>query len=235
MSEPKISFVMPTRNRIEWIGESLQSLLTQTIVHETEIIIVNDASDDGTKEFLDSWASKYPEVKIIHNEKPLGAGQSRNIGMNIARSPIIAVCDDDDINADERAALILKHFEMNPESELVTFPYQSVGYYNEPLEDYPGEPFDHEGFKSEGRVNFFSNPSCAFKKEAGIAVGGYEPETVDTEKNRKTDDIQFLTKWVKSGRKVDFQPGYMVCFHRVLPDSMMAKLRGWRPEWAEKK
>lgn len=233
MSEPRISFVLPTRNRIEWIGESLQSLLTQTIVHDTEIIVVNDASDDGTKEFLDDWASKFAEVKIIHNETQMGGGKSRNIGMEAARAPIIGVCDDDDVYVDERAKLILEHFELNPKSELVTFPYRSIGYYNEKLEDFPGEPFDHDTFLKDGRVNFFSNPSAAYKKEAAMAIGGYEPEFTG-ENLKQTDDIQFLTKWVKSGRKVDYQPGYLVCFHRVLPDSMMAKIRGWKPEWASK-
>lgn len=230
---PKISFVMPCYNANAWIGEAISSCLMQT-EKDTELIIVNDASTDGTKEFLDEWASKFPNVKIIHNEKNLGAGMSRNIGTEAASAPIIAITDGDDINADERAALILKHFELNPESELVTFPYLSIGYYNERLEEFPGEPFNHELFLEKGVSTYYCNPSAAVKKESLLAVGGFgQEEFTDTVK--KTDDQIFLEKWVKSGRKVDFQAGAYVTFHRNLPNSMMSKVRGWLPEWVEEK
>jgi len=225
---PKVSFVMPTRNRLEWIGESISSNLAQT-VEDIELVIVNDASDDGTKEFLDEWAAKFSRVKIIHNEQRMGGGRSRNIGMQAASSDIIATCDDDDLSCDTRAELIIKHFDLNPKSELVTFPYVSIGYCNEKLEEFDGEPFDHEGFLNGGNT-YFSNPSSAVRKSSALELGGYEPETDD-----ETDDIQFLRKWVKAGKKVDFQPGYFVNFHRVLPNSMMVKHRGWDPNWLKPK
>lgn len=230
MSEkPKLSWVLPTRNRLEWIGESLQSLLMQSIVHETEIIVVDDASDDGTKEFLDEWATQFPEVKIIHNEKQMGGGRSRNIGMEAAQAEIIGVCDDDDINVSERGELILEHFKEHPESELVTFPYQSIGYFNERIEDFEGKPFDYEAYANGGEV-YYSNPSSAHKKKAAQEVGGFEPENEGL-----TDDVQFLAKWVKAGKKVDYNPAGMVTLHRNLPQSMMVKHRGWSPDWVTAK
>lgn len=226
--KPQISFVMPTRNRLEWIGESLQSLLTQTNKN-IEIVVVNDASDDGTKEFLDSWASQFSIVKIIHNEKQMGGGLSRNIGMEAATAPIIGICDDDDINADQRAEVILKHFEMNPESEMVNFAYRSIGYFNETIEEFPGEPFDYEAYKSTNKFNYFCNPSAAIKTESLKAIGGYSKET-----DKVTDDAQMIKKWVESGRKIDFQPGLIPIFHRNLPKSMMVSHRGWKKEWVTK-
>lgn len=227
-TKPKLSWVLPTRNRIEWLGESLQSLLMQTIIKDSEIIVVNDASDDGTKEFLDEWASQYPEVKIIHNEKQMGGGRSRNIGMEAAQADIIGVCDDDDINLAERGELILDHFKENPESELVTFPYQSVGYFNERIEDFPGRYFDYDAYGKGGEV-YFSNPSSAYKKKSAQEIGGFEPEN-----EKATDDLQFLSKWIKAGKKVDFEPGDMVILHRNLPNSMMVQHRGWSPKWVSK-
>lgn len=234
MNTPKISFVLPVFNRIAWVGETLQSLLSQTIVKEIEIVVVDDGSTDGTREFLQEWTPQFPEITLILNQKNMGAGKSRNIGIQAAKAPIIGSVDSDDIYADEHATIILQHFEKNPDSEMVNFPYQRVGYLNEPLEDFPGEPFDHEAFLKNGTINFFCNPNCAFKKESALAVGGYEPENVEGQE-RKTDDVQFITKWVKAGKKIDFQPGFLMLGHRVLPDSMMAKLRGFEPEWAEKK
>lgn len=233
MSEPKISFVMPCFNSVAWIGESLQSLLSQTIIKECEIIVVDDGSTDGTKEFLDDWASQFPEVKIIHNETNLGAGKSRNIGMEAAKAPIIGVCDSDDVYANQRAELILRHFADNPECDLVNFPNIAIGYNNENLEEFPGAYFDHELFLKDGTITYFSNPTVAVKKEALVAIGGYGSEDTKSEK-KVTDDYLMVEKWVKSGRKIDFHPQHVVTYHRNLPNSMMSKMRGWQKEWAVK-
>lgn len=221
---PKVSFVMPVYNAVAWVGEAIQSVLMQT-EKDIELIVVDDCSTDGTKEFLDDWASQFPNVKIIHNETNLGAGLSRNIGTEAASAPIIAITDGDDLNADERAALILKHFELNPESELVTFPYLSIGYYNEKLEEFPGGPFEETGY--------YCNPSAAVKKESLQAVGGFGKEEF-TEDTHLTDDAIFIKKWLEAGKKIDYQGEAFVVFHRNLPNSMMTKLRGWKPEWATK-
>lgn len=230
---PLISFVIPTHNRIGWLPLCLQSLLTQT-VKDIEIIVVNDASTDGTEEFLDSWAIKDPRVKVIHNETNKGGGESRNIGCNAASSEIIGVCDDDDVYIETRAEMILDWFKKNPESELVNFPYVSVDYFDEPLEAFEGQPFDHEAFKQDGGVNYWCNPSAAYKKASAIEMGGYSKE-----KQGLTDDYQFLTNWVKAGKKVDFckvydeQPAFST-LHRILPNSMMSSIRGFKPEWVTK-
>lgn len=216
---------MPTKNREEWIGESLQSLLAQT-VEDIEIIIVNDGSTDGTKEFLDTWAAKQPRVRIVHNTTSIGAGPSRNLGAELAKAPIIAVCDDDDCYPVERAEAILKHFELNPTSELVNFPYVQVDYFGEVRERFDGQAFDHEAFFKHGTMNYFANPTVAYKKAAVLAIGGYPREN-----DKMTDDFQFVTNWLKAGKKIDFQPGYYMCLHRVLPNSMMVKFRGFDPKW----
>lgn len=231
-AKPRVSFVMPCYNAVAWVGEAIQSVLMQTI-KEIELIVVDDCSTDGTSEFLDDWAAKFPNVKVFHNENNMGAGWSRNFGTLQASAPIIAITDGDDLNADERAALILRHFELNPESELVTFPVMQIGYYNERMEENPGEPFDHERFLATGEVSYYSNPSSAAKKDSLIAMGGFGHEDVTSDK-RQSDDFIFLHNWVKSGRKVDYQAGAYTVFHRTLPNSMMAKIRGFRPEWGSK-
>lgn len=232
-SNPKISFVMPVYNCVAWIGESLQSLLTQTILKDIEIIVVDDGSTDGTKEFLEDWAIQFPEVKVIYNEKNMGAGKSRNIGMEAAKAPIIGICDGDDINVDKRAELIIKHFDLNPKSEMVNFPNRAIGYYNENIEDFSGEPFDHDLYLKEGKITYFSNPTVAVRKESLMEIGGYGSETF-TQEDHRTDDSLMVEKWVKAGKKIDFQPGYIVVFHRNLPNSMMTKIRGWQPGWVTK-
>lgn len=223
---PKISFVMPTHNRIEWVGEAIQSLIEQS-EPDIEIIVVNDASTDGTKEFLDNWAVKDPRVKLIHNETNLGGGKSRNIGMNAATSDVIAVCDDDDVVPSDRATATLRWFAEHPESELVNFPYVRIDYCGNILEPFPGAEFDEESFRKNGTVNYFCNPSSAHKKASALEIGGYP-----SEKEGMTDDVQFLYNWVQAGKKVGFDQRVYGVQHRVLPQSMMSKQRGFQAAWA---
>lgn len=231
---PKCSFVTPTHNRIEWLPICLQSLLSQT-EQDIEIIIVNDASTDGTKEFLDEWAVKDPRVKVIHNETSQKAGGSRNIGAAAATSDIIIPFDDDDVAINTKAEDVLKWFASHPESELVNFPYVSIDYFENVLEVFHGQPFDHEGFKKDGGVSYFCNPASAHKKKSADEIGGYP-----TEKEGITDDYQFLQNWIAAGKKVDFCGDNgkgelpLATMHRILPDSMMAKLRGFDPRWIRK-
>lgn len=222
---PKLSFVLPTHNRLEWVGEAIQSLLEQT-EKDIEIIIVNDASNDGTKEFLDNFALSDPRIRVIHNETSQGGGKSRNIGAAAAASEIIAQADDDDVYPNDRAEATLRWFSEHPESELVNFPYVRIGYFSEVLEPFWGGNFDHDAFKKDGSISYFCNPSCAYKKKSGEEVGGYGAETQGL-----TDDVQFVKKWVESGKKIDFDKRIFGVMHRVLKDSMMASQRGWKPEW----
>lgn len=228
MNKPKVSFVLPTYNRIEWIAEAIQSCLSQT-EKNIEVIVVDDGSTDGTWEFLNDWLKSVPNVKLYRNEENLGAGPSRHKGAELASGDIILVCDSDDVNVDIRAANALKWFEEHPESELVNFPYVSVGYNNEFLESYDGEKFNEDLYKKVGQVNYYCNPSVAMKKQSYFETEGYKKET-----EKMTDDRQFVDNWIKAGKKIDFCPGDALILHRVLPDSMCVKFRGFDPKWAVK-
>jgi glycosyltransferase involved in cell wall biosynthesis len=224
--KPKISFVVPTRNRLEWVGECLGSLFGQTI-REIEVICVDDGSDDGTATLLRWFASRDARLIVVTNAERLGGGLSRKKGNELARADIIAVCDDDDVYPDERADRILKFFAEAPKGLMMNAPYVQVGYFNEVKENFDGQPFDEDRFKADGSINYFSRPTAAYWREDALAVP-YKPETETI-----TDDYQFVTDWIATGRKIGFAPGEYLCMHRVLPKSMMAGHRGFDPAWVK--
>jgi glycosyltransferase involved in cell wall biosynthesis len=57
--EPLVSVVIPCYNHARFLGEAIESVLTQTYPH-VEIIVVNDGSTDNTAEV----AARYPEVRM---------------------------------------------------------------------------------------------------------------------------------------------------------------------------
>lgn len=227
MEKPLISYVLPTFNRVEWVAEAMASLLQQTI-KEVELIVVDDGSTDGSEELLNWFADKDKRVKLIFNAINQGAGRSRNIGNNLASADIIGVCDSDDVYPDCRTEETLKFFKEHANGPIMmTAPYVRVNYFGNSTEDFNGEPFDEKLFKETGGVSYFCHPNAAYMKKDILEIGGYKPET-----DKVTDDYQLVQDWIGAGKKIGLCKTNYLCGHRVLPNSIMAKQRGFKPEWA---
>lgn len=89
-----ISVVIPSRNRAHTLGRCIESVLDQTYP-ATEIIIVDDASTDNTKDTVDRYAEH--GVIYVRLPKSSGAQAARNFGVNMARFEWIAFQDSDDL------------------------------------------------------------------------------------------------------------------------------------------
>ena len=92
MNTPKISVVIPTKNRLEATSRSIKSVLEQSI-SPFEIIVIDDGSTDES-----SLKSKinFPEINLITNKVSLGGAVARNQGAEIAKGKYIAFLDSDD-------------------------------------------------------------------------------------------------------------------------------------------
>lgn len=90
---PLVSVVIPTYNRGDLLPRALRSVQAQSYTN-WELIVVDDASTDNTREIV---ASAPVEVVYVRLEPPnRGAGAARNAGIEAARGEIIAMLDSDD-------------------------------------------------------------------------------------------------------------------------------------------
>ena len=97
-----ISIIITTHGRSDKIEGAIKSALEQTY-ENIEVIVVDDNADDlSNREDTERIVGKYSEVKLIQNEKTLGGGKSRNVGINAARGKLISFLDDDDLYLPER-------------------------------------------------------------------------------------------------------------------------------------
>lgn len=94
VASPLVSVVIPAFNRADTIGDSLTSVLAQT-VSDIEVIVVDDGSTDGTVEALGALAD--PRLTVMVNTTNVGPAEARNIGARAARAPWIAFQDSDDV------------------------------------------------------------------------------------------------------------------------------------------
>lgn len=88
-----ISVIIPTFNRIGLLSEAINSVNSQ-LCQPLEIIVVDDASTDGTADWV---LSQHPKINLITITKNNGAAAARNIGIKAAKGDLIAFLDCDDI------------------------------------------------------------------------------------------------------------------------------------------
>src|SRR5215510_2389269 len=89
----KVSVIIPTHNRAEFLRSAITSVLNQTF-QDFEIVIIDDASKDHTREVITNFNDV--RIKVIHNRVSKGAAGSRNIGIINTNYEYIAFLDDDD-------------------------------------------------------------------------------------------------------------------------------------------
>ena len=91
-----VSIIMPYYKKKFYVEDSIKSILSQSY-QNFEIILINDEAGVQNNEFLKKIQDLDPRIKLIVNEKNLGAGESRNKAITYAKGDYIAFCDCDDL------------------------------------------------------------------------------------------------------------------------------------------
>lgn len=91
----KVSVIVPVYNGENYIRDCFNSILGQTL-KELEIIVINDGSTDQTREIIDEYKEKYPQIIQCITKENEGQGKARNIGINMAKGEFVTFVDSDD-------------------------------------------------------------------------------------------------------------------------------------------
>jgi glycosyltransferase involved in cell wall biosynthesis len=109
-----ISVLMPTYNQLEYLTESVNSVLNQTF-SDFEFIIIDDCSTDRTIEYLERCAKLDKRIRVLSNNINLGVSNSLNLGLSIATGKYIARMDADDISFINRFEYQINYLNAHPE------------------------------------------------------------------------------------------------------------------------
>lgn len=107
--ELMLSVVMPTHNVAPWVAEAIETVLGQE-VGGMELIVVDDHSDDRTREIVTSYAERDHRVALVE-AAGRGGGSARNQGVEHARGKYLIFCDGDDIVPDGAYAALVNSLE----------------------------------------------------------------------------------------------------------------------------
>ena len=93
-SQPFISVIIPVYNAEQYLTETIDSLINQTLAN-IEIICIDDGSTDGSLALLKKYAKRDKRIKVYH-QKNAGVATARNEGLRRASGKYIMWCDSDD-------------------------------------------------------------------------------------------------------------------------------------------
>ncbi|MER3445447.1 MAG: glycosyl transferase [Candidatus Dadabacteria bacterium] len=108
---PRVSVIIPTYNRAEFLCSAITSVLNQTF-QDFEIIVVDDASNDGTYEVVSSFNGN--GIKYIRHKINRGGAAARNTGIRASTGEYIAFLDDDDEWMPEKLQMQVDLLQISP-------------------------------------------------------------------------------------------------------------------------
>ena len=122
MSAPVVTYMIATRNRVGELEKTLASCFEQE-GPAAEVVVVDDASTDGTADMV---RSKFPRVDLIRHERNKGSIASRNVILQRARGKYVIGLDDDSrFTEPDGCRRVVERMETEPDLGIISF--QVVG------------------------------------------------------------------------------------------------------------
>jgi glycosyltransferase involved in cell wall biosynthesis len=161
---------MPVHNAMPYLGESIRSILEQTFT-DFELVILDDASTDGSSDELCEWAKKDARIRLYRSERNLGLSGSSNLVVSLARAPLIARMDADDLSLPERLMCQWEVMRRLPDVAL-------VGALSDGIDSAGRRVRPRDRWRLVRRSPFppFPHGSVMFRRSVFDEVGGYKEE-----------------------------------------------------------
>ncbi len=109
----RVSVLIPTYNRAEYLGEAIESVLAQTY-RDFEIVVVDDGSTDHTSELV----KRYPSARYVYQDHA-GIPRARNRALAEAKGELIAWLDSDDLYAPKKLEKQVQYILDHPDCSIV--------------------------------------------------------------------------------------------------------------------
>ena len=132
MSNLKVSIIIPHWNGIEVLSECLESLV-QTQYSNIEIIVVDNASTDGSSDWI---AINFPEVIVVNNNKNYGYAGGCNRGAKVARGDYLVFLNNDTIQDKGWLDPLVDFLNLNP--KVAAAQPKILNFFDQEKFDYAG-------------------------------------------------------------------------------------------------
>ncbi|MEL1252655.1 glycosyltransferase family 2 protein [Flavobacterium sp. DGU38] len=214
MNYPLVSIIIPTYNRADVIGETLDSVALQTY-QNWECIIIDDRSIDNTYEIIENYLKNDSRFKFIKKDfGDKGASASRNLGLKNANGKYIQFLDSDDILHPEKIEHQINLLIKNDTLTISTCKWERI--QNSVLEikefsnkaDYQNYIDTKDYFDVIGKYGGFFPPEAYLISREIIDFSGHWNENLTN-----NDDGEFFFRIISNASKMLFVENSIV-YHR---------------------
>ena len=202
-ADPLVSVVCLCFNQASFVEESVRSVLQQTYKN-IQVIIVDDASADGSPAIIEKLKRDNPAIEVLTLKNNAGNCRAFNLGYALCKGDFIIDFAADDVMKPQRIELQVKHFSTLDKTYGVSF--TNAIYIDEEgrtLRDHYGYLFrkglikivpQGDVYREILHTYFVASPTMMIKREVMDALGGYD-ETLSYE------DFDF---WIRSSRNFKY-------------------------------
>ena len=175
---PKISVIIPTYNREDYISETIQSVLNQTY-KDFEIIVIDDGSTDNTKKRLEPYLSKIKLIEQRNHERAV----SRNKGVKNSSGEYIAFLDSDDLWAKDKLEKQVEVLDNKRDTILVYGQCLRVNEKSKKIKTAKRQTKGYSGFVFEKLLfrNFIISPTPLIRRQDFEKTSGFETKYIPYE------------------------------------------------------
>jgi glycosyltransferase involved in cell wall biosynthesis len=221
-----ISVIIPTYNRKDKLIETFKTLEGQTLdKNEFEVIVVDDGSTDGTREFLKEFATKTILKLRYFFQEHQGPGRARNFGASQANGSVVYFCGDDTFLEKD---LLNIHYNLQKEHENIAVLGLALWDESEEVSDFmryvaPGGPqFHYNTIKDKNNAGFNHFYTCNISLEKKW----FDLEKFDEDLTfASLEDIEFGYRLARRGLKVLYEPRARVFHsHHQEPEDFYRKI-----------
>ena len=180
MSEPRVSVLMAVQNGLPYVHEAVESVLAQTFA-DFELLVVDDASEDGTAEAVESYAD--PRVRVVRLAENIGQAPALNLGLRECRGEYVARLDADDACLPERFTRQVESLDSDEGLALVGSWMELVDEQGRSLGVRGGQIRTKAEFVFQTLVSYvlISHPAAMYRRSVALDLCGYDPELAPSE------------------------------------------------------
>lgn len=191
---PLVSVVMPVYNAGRYVGEAIESVLSQTFT-DFEFLALDDGSTDNSLSLLEAYTRHDSRLKIFTKPHE-GMTRRLNEGLALARGQYIARMDADDLALESRLLEQVHHLEEDPDCVVVGTDLVMISEDGKELVIDRHE-CDHDKILQmlvNGALGVITHATSMMQRQALIDVGGYR------EKFDGLEDLDLLLRLAEIGR-----------------------------------
>jgi glycosyltransferase involved in cell wall biosynthesis len=170
---PAVTVLIGAYDNESTVGRAIASILAQS-ERRLELIVIDDGSRDDSAAAAAAAIGSDPRGRVMRMERNVGIARSLNAGLEAAAAPIVAIQDADDHSAPQRLERELAALAADPAVAVVGARMREVDSEGRELAPRTSFAAGEVGAVLM-RFNPIPNSSAAFRREAALELGGYDP------------------------------------------------------------